>query len=295
MMLLRSTSKYFFPAEEIRPPRRHGATPPRLAGDPDRGLYACLELIGPASLTLTPSLKAAGDDRDHVQVFRWSLGFEGTAGFRWPRYLAKRESLIVQLLFELPETGVSLSEVSGTLEYLAPTRPLRHSWFLGWILRVLDKLPEMVERVTLNRLANTVATAASLIPSRDSSNRLLWYLRRFYMVERKVYGVEWRMTRRLVEEVGSRWTGTLGVVFLKTKDGPQAATVPRQPKVIGKIGLKPQRPGSLGDLLPSIKDKWLDFRWRPIEEPDRLSYSEEMLSLNQPGPQLPLSFEGMPR
>lgn len=242
----------------------------RPSGEPDgeESLTATFELIGPRTSVVCQDLKSSIKDETVVQLFRWSLELEDLEGFHWPRYLARKEAVIVQLIFDLPPKGIFLSEVSSTLEYLAPTKPLTS------FLPSLRKLAEDVTADGIPLVGRFVTSAVrNLIPARDAKNRVLWYIRRFYLAEKGRYGVEWRMSRRLIEEIGSRWTGTLGVVFVDVgrdeEDDPRL--IDSEAKVCGCFGLK--RRGKWRD--------WLHFRWRPVTDDQQRFYTEELIQDNR--------------
>ncbi|HKV38876.1 MAG TPA: hypothetical protein VJX67_06660 [Blastocatellia bacterium] len=255
-------------------------------------LSGLLELLCPDSVVTASSFPEKKEDyQPLVNVFRWTLGLEGKT-FDWPRYLGK-EAINVQLIFDLYDRSVSLYEAFGTLESLSPTRPIPESpgrRFARSALRVLGAVAKESKIHVVDKVAPEMFSfAADSIPSEDNKDDTLWYLRRFYLDPEKYpvdsepprpgsenqenplksckdplgcssYGIEWRITKRLIETVGSRVAGIAGILFFQGAEPGKAnePIVPPPIKVRVRFGLKPK----------SKNQDWLFYTWRPDCDPN---------------------------
>ena len=159
---------------------------------------------------------------------------------------------------------------------------MEFSRFAKGLLKQAAGIAGKVAKASRTPLAPALlSSAANLIPSEDSKNRVLWYVRRFYMVDERQYGIEWRISRRLIQEVGSRLTGTLGVIFFRAPGVTDAEPESREGAVIGKLGLKPSY----------YKHKWLEFKWRPLDGASvGKEYQAETISANKKLLKVPLTI-----
>jgi len=231
------------------------------------GLYGSLELLCPESVAASTSFPSKTEDyKPLIHTFRWTLGLESLAQFRWPDYLAD-EAVNVQLIFDVYDKSVSLYEVYGVLEALPPTRAIPDTAgrrFGKSLLKVLGSLSKESNIPLLKTAGPPLAElAVNLMPSHDSKDETLWYLHRFYndrpQESLKSYGIEWRITNRLIRTVGSRLSGVLGVLFfLAPEPKSQPIQYDTAIRARSKFGLKPK----------CKQREWLYFTWRPADLAD---------------------------
>lgn len=232
-------------------------------------LTASVKLLCPEKIKAATDLPEKRDDyQGSLNTFRWTLGLESD-GFDWTQFLAN-ESINVQLIFDVFDQSVSIYEAYGVLESLSPTMPIPQDSRDDLLKRILGGLGSISKDSSIPFIKSTAPVAFSIaadsIPSTDSKDKTLWYLRRFYMEPhgcrhgespeppRSSYGIEWRISHRLIQTVGSRIAGIAGVLFFHA---PEPNTKgPINPEVVGvrmKVGLKPRH----------LEKDWIHFLWRP--------------------------------
>ena len=252
-------------------------------------LAGSLKLLSPDTVRASTLFPEKRDDyHGFLNTFRWTLGLEADQ-FSWPDYLAS-EALNVQLIFDVYNDSVSIYEAYGVLESLSPTRPIPESSRNRIVKSILSGLGGLAKESTIPFIQSTAPLAFSIaadsIPSTDSRDQTLWYLHRFYMEHdpcrhakaqqprRHSYGLEWRITNRLIRTVGSRIAGVAGVLFfhapepgtIETSDERPPGTPPKTPDE-KTVALPALAVRMRFGLKPKCKEKeWMYFTWRSVSD-----------------------------
>jgi hypothetical protein len=232
-------------------------------------LAASINLVCPAAIKAARAFPQADHDYEgFLNTFRWTLGFEGKKDFHWTEYLAD-EAVNVQLIFDIYDRSISIHDTQAVLESLAPSRPIPESFGTRLATGILRGLGSISKESTIPFIKSAGPTvfsaAADLVPSTDSKNQTLWYLHRFYVEPTigqdgepcrtfRSYGLEWRISRRLISTVGSRTVGAAGVLFFLGPDSGVVNQTPVPVRVRMCFGLKPKQ----------MEKEWMFYLWRPI-------------------------------
>jgi hypothetical protein len=225
-----------------------------------------MEVMGevePLALVDPSMLNALDSHATVVHEYSWNLGLTGRT-YDWLNRLDEADSLLVQLIFQSYSTPFVFRELFATLEYLPPTRTLRaqpNIMELG--KKVISGLGKVAEGVGLGPLGTLSTMVADVIPATDDKGAQ-WFLNKFHVPlydGEPAYGLEWHISRRLIEEVGSRLVGRLGVVFIHSP----VQNTPRKERdtvfLTARIGLRHQ---------PDDYEGWYDFMMFPAWESGEL-------------------------
>lgn len=91
--------------------------------------------------------------------------------------------------------------------------------FLEWCKKILLNSGDLAESAGSHFAGALTTTIGNIIPS-DNDGFSKWFLHKFDVPSESnqnehAYGVEWHISRALIQEVGSRLVGRLGVVFFR--------------------------------------------------------------------------------
>jgi hypothetical protein len=230
-----------------------------------------IEITGETSpLALCDASKFSKLSLKHPYVYHytWTVGLTGRIGFDWLYRLDEEDAVLVQLIINGGNSRFVSREVFATLEYLPPTKNLKEEpSFLEWCKTVLLHSGELVESTGSHVAGLLATTIGNIIPS-DSDGFSKWFLHKFDVASdsnqnEHSYGVEWHISRSLIQEVGSRLVGRLGVVFLDAPfqtENPENNSNNHTVRIQGRVGLK-HKPD---------KGHWWGFSMIPFWDSDSL-------------------------
>lgn len=216
-----------------------------------------MEIIGeetPYTLNNAIDISDISSNHSHVYEYSWNIGLTGEIGFDWLEYLDPEDTLLVQFIIDNEGSRFIAREVFATLEYLPPTKNIMDTPKI--LKRIFTFGSEVAKNVKKDSLGALSSLISDIIPSTDDYK---WYLNRFDYPfnssnNNQAFGIEWHISRRLIEQIGARLVGRLGVIFI---DAPiQNDIEPEQTSmsISGKFGLK----------LKSDSKHWYGFSMVPL-------------------------------
>ncbi len=227
-----------------------------------------MEVVGevePLAISDSSTGKPLGDNAGLAYEYSWNLGLTGRKGYDWLENLDKDDSVLVQLIFQTYYTPFTFRELFATLEYLPPTKTLKEQPnIVALSKKAILGIGEVGKSAGFGLLGSLSAAIADIIPSHDDQGSK-WYLNKFHFSldsGEPVYGIEWHISRRLIQEVGNRLVGRYGLMFLNSpvQSSPTHA-IEDTVFLRGRFGLK---------HCADKYEGWYDFNMFPALESEAL-------------------------
>ncbi|UYO64436.1 hypothetical protein LNN31_08435 [Acetobacterium wieringae] len=204
-------------------------------------------------------VKTSDLTENQLYEYNWSVGMTGLCGFDWLKMLDSEDALLVQIIVNSGGTRFATNEVFASLEYMPPTKNLVNTPMI--LKRAFSASSEIAKYANQGILCIASSFVADIIPCNDNSK---WYLNKFdYPLIRKknpyeyTYGIEWHISRNLIEEVGARLVGRLGVIFIDAPyQNSNNQTCENSLTISCKVGLK---------LKTKAVKTWYDFSMIPSD------------------------------
>ncbi|MGB5158118.1 hypothetical protein [Desulfobacterium sp. N47] len=186
-----------------------------------RYLKISTSLIGEDSPFLSDFSANFADKNQSLYRYDWIFGLsclpvEGKNTFwDWKAALRDNNSLKIQFLFDLNKSNLCANDLSAHLLCLYPSKDIS-SWFdkhSKSISSGLDSLAETTE--DYSKTASDVFRISNILTNFISSddNGKNWYLYRFLDQNSGALGLEWHITKKVIDQFGPLLRGSLIVSF----------------------------------------------------------------------------------
>jgi hypothetical protein len=229
----------------------------------------CFEITGEKNPEAIRDMSVISDltiQKSFVYHYSWTLGINGR-DLDWLNKLDEEEALLVQIIIQCGQSRFVSREIFATLEYLPPTKNLIESPnFLEWGKKILTNTGDIAKNAGFKIGGSIVSSIANIIPPDKKDDVSRWYLKKFaFPVDsgenKHIYGTEWFISRKLILEIGSRFIGRLGVVFLdapiqEKEDNPADNCI----YLRGRFGLKHK----------AKHNAWYDYSMLPAWDSEEL-------------------------
>jgi hypothetical protein len=217
-----------------------------------------LGLMGETSPVVSPlSVDIAGDKDYRVYRYDWVFGValpnlsgtnRGELWWDWQKRLADATSVSVQMILS-PAAGMGYTCVAAKLNVLPPSRDTKTWWQKnrGDVYEVVKAGTRTAEEIYPGTITKVVASLSNSLDAQTKWRTTNWFIYQFLDSTTQACAVEWRITKKILNQYGPLLRGSLILAFHGGADERKGIRLELRPQ----LGFNPH--DELSRVSPTFK------------------------------------------
>ncbi|MFB3889954.1 MAG: hypothetical protein ACE14S_10720 [Candidatus Bathyarchaeia archaeon] len=162
--------------------------------------------------------EASGQVAPVIYEYFWSLGIGGPTP-KWYDQLDDHDPIVVQLIFHTQNSKYSPQDIAANLKQVPPFQKTLETKIQDWFEQfkpVVETAGKVLSIGGVSLAGEVLSAISEMKLNTVPVDQFPWWVKTFSTVDEA--GIEWHIPKKLVQYVGNRIVGSLGVYFIKCCD-----------------------------------------------------------------------------